>query len=161
MWHCGKNAVVLVINSLAVFIRVIISGISGKMPKAACWNYPSLFKWQFIFLFSRQGKVRLQKWYNTFPAKEKKKIVRELLTTILARRPKMCSFLEYKDMKICYKRYCKISHLFGTWKIRIKYSRMDQVKFVEDSLYPFKFLKGRLSQISLGPFLNTLSHFFH
>ena len=50
-----------------------------------------------------------------------------------------------------------------------KYYRMDQVKFVEDSLwkiwrdivclsrpYPFKFFKGCLSQILLGPFLNIL-----
>ena len=56
--------------------------------------------------------------------------------------------------------------LFGT-----KYSRMDQVKFVEDSLkkfegiivclhrpYHFKIFKGCLPQISIGPFLNTLSH---
>ena len=36
---------------------------------------------------------------------------------------------------------------------------MDQAKFVEDSRpYPFKFFKGCLPQILLGPFLNTLSH---
>ncbi|XP_047130656.1 AP-1 complex subunit sigma-2 isoform X1 [Hydra vulgaris] len=69
--------------------------------------------WQFILLFSRQGKVRLQKWYNTFTVKEKKKIVRDLLTTILARKPKMCSFLEYKDMKICYKRYASLYFVVG------------------------------------------------
>ena len=51
-----------------------------------------------------------------------------------------------------------------------KYSRMDQVKFVEDSLqrfervwsalgrpYTIKLFKDCLSQILLGPFLNTLS----
>ena len=42
------------------------------------------------------------------------------------------------------------------------YSRMDQVKFVEDNLceiwrpYHFKFFKGCLPHILLGPFLNTL-----
>ena len=41
---------------------------------------------------------------------------------------------------------------------RSRYSRMDQVKFVEDSLFHFRFLKGFLSQILLGPFLNTLAH---
>ena len=53
-----------------------------------------------------------------------------------------------------------------------KYSRMNQVKFVEGSLqkkiegisyhrsYHFKFFKGCLPQISLGPFLNTLSHLY-
>ena len=50
-----------------------------------------------------------------------------------------------------------------------KYSRMDQVKFVEQTIslhcislllsrpYHFKFFKGCFPQISLVPFLNTLS----
>lgn len=57
-----------------------------------------------MLLFSRQGKVRLQKWYQAFPLKEKKKIQRELVSTILSRKSKMCNFLEYKDLKIVYKR---------------------------------------------------------
>ena len=60
---------------------------------------------QFMLLFSRQGKLRLQKWYVAHPDKTKKKITRELITTILARKPKMCSFIEWKDLKIVYKRY--------------------------------------------------------
>lgn len=56
-------------------------------------------------LFSRQGKVRLQKWYNAYTQKDKKKITRDLISMILSRRPKMCSFLEYKDEKIVYKRF--------------------------------------------------------
>lgn len=59
----------------------------------------------FMLLFSRQGKLRLQKWYMAYPDKVKKKITRELVTTILARKPKMCSFLEWKDCKIVYKRW--------------------------------------------------------
>ena len=76
-----------------------------------------------MILFSRQGKLRLQKWYVAYPDKVsslspteskmntllifqvKKKITRELITMILARKPKMCAFLEYKDMKIVYKRF--------------------------------------------------------
>ena len=58
-----------------------------------------------MLLFSRQGKLRLQKWYTASSQKEKKKITRDLITTVLARKPKMCSFLEYKDLKIVYKRY--------------------------------------------------------
>jgi AP-1 complex subunit sigma 1/2 len=60
---------------------------------------------QFMLLFSRQGKLRLQKWYVAHPDKLKKKITRELITTILARKPKMSSFLEWKDLKVVYKRY--------------------------------------------------------
>ncbi|CAH1986373.1 unnamed protein product [Acanthoscelides obtectus] len=63
---------------------------------------------QFMLLFSRQGKLRLQKWYIAHPDKLKKKITRELITTILARKPKMCSFLEWRDLKIVYKRYTSV-----------------------------------------------------
>ncbi|XP_036325175.1 AP-1 complex subunit sigma-2-like isoform X1 [Rhagoletis pomonella] len=67
----------------------------------------------FMLLFSRQGKLRLQKWYMAYPDKVKKKITRELVTTILARKPKMCSFLEWKDCKIVYKRLYPLSELLG------------------------------------------------
>uniref|UniRef100_A0A915LRP4 AP complex mu/sigma subunit domain-containing protein n=1 Tax=Meloidogyne javanica TaxID=6303 RepID=A0A915LRP4_MELJA len=62
----------------------------------------------YMLLFSRQGKLRLQKWYVAYPDKVKKKITRELVTTILARKPKMCAFLEYKDLKVVYKRYASL-----------------------------------------------------
>ena len=38
----------------------------------------------------------------------KKKICRELISNILARKPKMCSFIEWKEMKIVYKRYASL-----------------------------------------------------
>uniref|UniRef100_A0A2K6EYZ1 AP complex subunit sigma n=1 Tax=Propithecus coquereli TaxID=379532 RepID=A0A2K6EYZ1_PROCO len=63
---------------------------------------------QFMLLFSRQGKLRLQKWYVPLSNKEKKKITRELVQTVLARKPKMCSFLEWRDLKIVYKRYASL-----------------------------------------------------
>ncbi|XP_064639738.1 AP-1 complex subunit sigma-2 isoform X1 [Lineus longissimus] len=63
---------------------------------------------QFMLLFSRQGKLRLQKWYNAHTDKAKKKVTRELITMILARKPKMCSFLEWRDLKIVYKRYASL-----------------------------------------------------
>lgn len=58
-----------------------------------------------MLLFSRQGKLRLQKWYIAHPDKLKKKITRELVALVLSRKPKMCSFLEWKDLKVVYKRY--------------------------------------------------------
>ncbi|XP_078378913.1 AP-1 complex subunit sigma-2-like isoform X2 [Oculina patagonica] len=72
------------------------------------FNFVVLFQFQFMLLFSRQGKLRLQKWYTASSQKEKKKITRDLITTVLARKPKMCSFLEYKDMKVVYKRYASL-----------------------------------------------------
>ncbi|KAK6323426.1 hypothetical protein J4Q44_G00057650 [Coregonus suidteri] len=60
---------------------------------------------RFMLLFSRQGKLRLQKWYTATAERDKKKMVRELMQVVLARKPKMCSFLEWRDLKIVYKRY--------------------------------------------------------
>ncbi|CAH8562253.1 unnamed protein product [Dicrocoelium dendriticum] len=62
----------------------------------------------FLLLFSRQGKVRLQKWYSYFSEKQKKQYLREITTLVFARKPKMCSFLEWKDMKIVYRRYASL-----------------------------------------------------
>jgi len=67
----------------------------------------------FVILFSRQGKLRLQKWYEAKEAKEKKKICRELTSAILLRKPKMCNFIEYKDLQIVYKRYASLFFCFA------------------------------------------------
>lgn len=61
-----------------------------------------------MLLFSRQGKLRLQKWFVAYQEKYKKKILRDLVATILARKPKMSAFLEYKDLKVVYKRYASL-----------------------------------------------------
>ncbi|CAH8484592.1 unnamed protein product [Schistosoma rodhaini] len=63
---------------------------------------------QFLILFSRQGKLRLQKWYISYSEKEKKKILRDLTTIVLSRKPKMCSFIEWKDLKVVYRRYASL-----------------------------------------------------
>ncbi|XP_078065012.1 AP-1 complex subunit sigma-3-like isoform X2 [Mustelus asterias] len=63
---------------------------------------------RFMLLFSRQGKLRLQKWYTTMPDKEKKKITRELIQIVLTRQPRMCSFVEWRDLKLIYKRFASL-----------------------------------------------------
>ncbi|XP_031556652.1 AP-1 complex subunit sigma-2-like isoform X2 [Actinia tenebrosa] len=68
---------------------------------------------QFMLLFSRQGKIRLQKWYTATSQKEKRKITRDLVTMVLSRKPKMCSFLEYRDIKVVYKRYASLYFCVG------------------------------------------------
>ncbi|VDD74024.1 unnamed protein product [Mesocestoides corti] len=65
----------------------------------------------FLALFSRQGKVRLQKWFVSYSEKDKKKILREVIAVVLARKPKMSSFLEWKDMKLVYRRYASLYFL--------------------------------------------------
>lgn len=62
----------------------------------------------FILLFSRQGKLRLQKWYTTLPDKERKKITREIVQIILSRGQRTSSFIDWKELKLVYKRYASL-----------------------------------------------------
>ena len=57
----------------------------------------------FVLLISRQGKVRLTKWYSPYSSKEKARTVREVSAVVLSRQQKQCNFLEYKDKKVIYK----------------------------------------------------------
>ena len=70
----------------------------------------------FILIFNRQGKVRLQKWYDVYSFTEKKNIRKEMISTIMARDQKMSNIVEWKDMKIVYKRYASLIILFATSK---------------------------------------------
>uniref|UniRef100_A0A672QMW7 AP-1 complex subunit sigma-3-like n=2 Tax=Sinocyclocheilus grahami TaxID=75366 RepID=A0A672QMW7_SINGR len=62
----------------------------------------------FLLLFSRQGKLRLQKWFLPLPERDRKKIVKDMTTMMLARKPRTCNFLHWKDLKIVYKRYASL-----------------------------------------------------
>lgn len=67
----------------------------------------------YIFLISRQGKVRLVKWFSTLNLKEKARILKEVSQAVLQRRSKTCNFLEYKDTKVCYRRYASLFFIIG------------------------------------------------
>ncbi|KAL4266251.1 adaptor complexes small subunit family protein [Pleurotus pulmonarius] len=67
----------------------------------------------YLLLISRQGKVRLAKWFITLPPKSKAKIVKEVTQLVLARRAKMCNVLEYRDAKVIYRRYASLFFVCG------------------------------------------------
>jgi AP-1 complex subunit sigma 1/2 len=67
----------------------------------------------YLILLSRQGKVRLAKWFTTLSPKDKAKIVKDVSQLVLARRTRMCNFLEYKDQKIVYRRYASLFFIAG------------------------------------------------
>jgi hypothetical protein len=60
---------------------------------------------KFMLLVSRQGKIRLAKWFSTeWAIKDRNKVMKEISTTVLGRNPKMCNVLDFKDFKVVYKR---------------------------------------------------------
>ncbi|CAN0838442.1 AP-1 complex subunit sigma-2, partial [Linum grandiflorum] len=62
----------------------------------------------FVCLISRQGKVRLTKWYSTYSQKDRSKAIREISGVILSRGPKLCNFVDWKGQKVVYKRYASL-----------------------------------------------------
>ncbi|KAJ3353326.1 hypothetical protein AMAG_16171 [Allomyces macrogynus ATCC 38327] len=67
----------------------------------------------YMFLVSRQGKVRLSKWFVTLSGKDKQKIIKDVSALVLARRSRMCNVIEYKDTKIVYRRYASLFFVTG------------------------------------------------
>ncbi|VEL27392.1 unnamed protein product [Protopolystoma xenopodis] len=61
----------------------------------------------------RQGKVRLQKWYCSQSERQRKKTLRDVMTLVLSRKPRMCSFLEWKELKLVYRRYASLYFVCG------------------------------------------------
>ena len=67
----------------------------------------------FVLLVSRQGKLRLAKWYSAAPQKEKQRTIREITSMVLSRSQKLCNFIEWRDYKIVYKRYASLFFISG------------------------------------------------
>lgn len=62
-----------------------------------------------FFLINRQGKVRLTKWYSqSLSTQERQRYIKEINHIVLTRDAKSCSFLEWNDFKIVYKKYASL-----------------------------------------------------
>lgn len=59
------------------------------------------------------SKVRLAKWFVTIPAKQKTKIVKDVTQLVLARRTRMCNFLEYKGPPVLLLAVCLLKRVLG------------------------------------------------
>lgn len=68
---------------------------------------------KYLLLVSRQGKVRLTKWYTPLSNKAKTKIVNDLTPTVLQRKPKMCNIIDYSDHKVVYRKYASLYFICG------------------------------------------------
>lgn len=56
---------------------------------------------KFMFLVSRQGKVRLSRWYDSYTLKERQTLLKDVGPMVLARKGRLCNFIEYKG-NCCY-----------------------------------------------------------
>ncbi|KAJ2078409.1 hypothetical protein H4R24_004492 [Coemansia sp. RSA 988] len=68
---------------------------------------------KYIFLVSRQAKIRLVKWYATLDLKDKNKTMKEVSQLVLARKPKQSNFIEHRDTKVVYRKYASLYFVAG------------------------------------------------
>jgi AP-1 complex subunit sigma 1/2 len=66
-----------------------------------------------MLLVSRQGKVRLTKWYSNEDLATRARLTREISAAVLARGTRMCNVLEWRGVKVIYKRYASLFFITG------------------------------------------------
>jgi len=67
---------------------------------------------KYIILFSRHGKPRLQKFYVAQTDSQRKKITKDVVSSVLGRTGKKCQFIDYHGDKIVYRRYASLYFAF-------------------------------------------------
>ncbi|CAD7955889.1 unnamed protein product [Amoebophrya sp. A120] len=67
----------------------------------------------FALLISRQGKTRMKKFFSPVSEKEQLSMIKDIRNLVLSRPPKLCNFLEWREYKICYKRYASLYFIFA------------------------------------------------
>ncbi|KAG5490403.1 hypothetical protein JKF63_00523 [Porcisia hertigi] len=63
---------------------------------------------QFLLLMSRQGKIRLSRWYVTLSQKEQSKILREVSQVALGRTTRLSNIFEVEGRKYVCRRYASL-----------------------------------------------------
>ncbi|KAF8276113.1 clathrin assembly protein AP19-like protein [Trypanosoma cruzi] len=63
---------------------------------------------KYLLLISRQGKLRLAKWYVAYPKKEKAKLVREACQLALGRSARFSNVIEHRGSKYICRRYASL-----------------------------------------------------
>lgn len=59
-------------------------------------------------LISRQGRVRLAKWFDPLTEADRAEVKRDIVSLVLTRSSKMCNVVDRKETKVVYKRYASL-----------------------------------------------------
>ncbi|TNN27628.1 AP-1 complex subunit sigma-2 [Liparis tanakae] len=84
---------------------------AAHSPAGVRWRGSYLVNWVIPFRnqaelrYRDMGKLRLQKWFTPVTDREKRKVIRDMMALVLARQPRSCNFLQWRDLKVVYKRY--------------------------------------------------------
>lgn len=68
---------------------------------------------KFLLMVNKQGQTRLANYYEWLSIDERNALEAEIIRKCLARTEAQCSFMEYRGMKIIYRRYASLFFICG------------------------------------------------
>jgi AP-4 complex subunit sigma-1 len=68
---------------------------------------------KFILMVNKQGQTRLANYYDWLSIEERSALEAEIIRKCLSRTELQCSFMEYRGMKVVYRRYASLFFIVG------------------------------------------------
>ncbi|XP_064402617.1 uncharacterized protein LOC135348363 [Halichondria panicea] len=68
---------------------------------------------KFVLLVNKQGQTRVSQYYEYVPVEERVTTEADIVRKCLARSEDACSFMEYKNFKIVFRRYASLYFIIG------------------------------------------------
>ena len=68
---------------------------------------------RFILMVNKQGQTRLSQYYEYLTIQERVTLEGELIRKCLSRHENQCSFIEYRQYKVIYRRYASLYFIVG------------------------------------------------
>eukprot|EP00386_Alphamonas_edax_P012346 GDKI01038604.1.p2 GENE.GDKI01038604.1~~GDKI01038604.1.p2 ORF type:complete len:145 (-),score=33.92 GDKI01038604.1:54-488(-) len=68
---------------------------------------------RFILMVNKQGQTRLSQYYEYLSIQERSALEGELIRKCLSRSEMQCSFMEYREYKVVYRRYASLYFIVG------------------------------------------------
>eukprot|EP00927_Polykrikos_kofoidii_P075315 TRINITY_DN71450_c0_g1_i1.p1 TRINITY_DN71450_c0_g1~~TRINITY_DN71450_c0_g1_i1.p1 ORF type:complete len:147 (-),score=33.94 TRINITY_DN71450_c0_g1_i1:77-517(-) len=68
---------------------------------------------KFILMVNKQGQTRLAQYYDFLTVRERVTLEGELIRKCLSRSEGQCSFVEYREYRVVYRRYASLYFIVG------------------------------------------------
>ncbi|PFH34372.1 clathrin adaptor complex small chain family protein [Besnoitia besnoiti] len=68
---------------------------------------------KFILMVNKQGQTRLSQYYDFMPIPERVTLESELIRKCLSRTELQCSFVQYRQYSVIYRRYASLYFIVG------------------------------------------------
>ena len=112
---------------------------------------------KFVLMVNKQGQTRLASYFSWYALNERAVLEAEIIRRCLSRTEYQCSFLEYRGLKIIYRRYASLFFVVavdGDEEVRKQVSRIYYVVF---SLPFLSLFTGMLqNELAILEFIHSL-----